>query len=462
MIGGRGLQLSAPPISAGFRQYPPLVCGLTKQGQRFLSSLATSEEPSAAIGLLRKFVASSSKHVALTTLSHLLSPSISHPRLSSLAFPLYSMIKQESWFSWNAKLVADLIALFYKEERFDEAENLFTETVLKLGFKERDLCTFYCNLVDSHAKHKSERGVSDSCTQLRQLILLSSSVYVKQRGYESMVAGFCEMGLPDKAENLMEEMREEWLKPSVFELRSLVYGYGQMGFLEDMKRSVVQMEKEGFELDTVCCNMVLSSFGAHNELLDMLSWLKKMRNSRIPFSVRTYNSILNSCPTIILLLEDMKNLPLSIDELVGNLKMDEANLVMELLKSTVLDEVMEWKSSELKLDLHGMHLSSAYLILLQWFNELKLRFAAGNHTTPTEILVVCGCGKHSSRRGESPVRGLTKEMIMRMKCPLRIDRKNIGCFIAKGKTFKDWLCHEDANKNPSEIMKSKFNYCDVM
>ncbi|KAK6159612.1 hypothetical protein DH2020_006926 [Rehmannia glutinosa] len=444
MIGGRGLQLSAPPISAGFRQYPPLVCALTKQGHRFLSSLATTDEPSAATGLLRKFVASSSKHEIANRFTYL---------------QFYSMIKRETWFCWNAKLVADLIALLQKEERFDEAENLITETILKLGFKERDLCMFYCNLVDSHAKHRSERGVLDYCTQLRQLILQSSSVYVKQRGYESMIAGFCEIGLPNKAEKLIEEMREKGLKPSVFELRSLVYGYGQKGFLEDMKRSIVQIEKEGFELDTICCNMVLSSFGAHNELLDMLSWLKKMRNSGIPFSVRTYNSVLNSCPTIFLLLEDMKSLPLSIDELVDNLNINgEANLVLELLKSTVLDQVMEWNSSELKLDLHGMHLSTAYLILLQWFDNLKRRFESGNRTAPTEILVVCGCGKHSSKRGESPVKGLAKEIIVRMKCPLRIDRKNIGCFIAKGKSFKEWLCHEDANKNCSEIMKP----CDSM
>ncbi|KAK4401355.1 Pentatricopeptide repeat-containing protein [Sesamum angolense] len=456
MIRGRILHLSPPPPPppppTAFRHYPPLVCGLTRQGHRFLSSLLTTQDPSAALGLLRKFVSSSSKHVALTTLSHLLSPSPSNsnPRLSSLAFPLYSMIKQESWFSWNTKLVADLIALLYKEEHFDDAENLFSETVLKLRFKERDLCMFYCNLVESHAKHKSERGVLDSCTQLRQLILLTSSVYVRQRGYRSMVAGFCEVGLPDKAEILMQEMREIGLKPSVFELRSLVYGYGQMGFLEDMKRSIVQMEKDGFELDTVGCNMVLSSFGAHKELPEMLSWLKKMRNLGIPFSIRTYNSVLNSCPTINLMLEDMKKLPLSTDELLGDLKVEEANVVLELLKSTVLDHVMEWGSSELKLDLHGMHLSTAYLVLLQWFKELKLRFLAGNHTIPTEISVICGCGKHSSIRGESPVKSLTKEIIRRTKCPLRIDRKNIGCFIGRGKVFKDWLLHKDGNKNPSD------------
>lgn len=357
------------------------------------------------------------------------------------------MIKQESWFSWNAKLAADMVAFLYKEEKFDEAEELLAETVLKLGFKERDLGLFYCNLVDSHAKHKSERGFLDSCTQLRKLIMQSSSVYTKQRGYPAMAAGFCEMGYPGKAEKLVEEMTENGVKPSAFELRSLVYGYGQKGLLQDMKRSVVWMENEGFGLDTVCCNMVLSSFGSHGEILEMVSWLRKMRDSGIRLSVRTYNSVLNSCPTIVFLLKDVKNLPLSIHELVGNLETDEASLVVELLKSTVPDEVMECRSSELKLDMHGMHLSTAYLVLLQWFHEMKHKFGAENCATPAEILVVCGRGKHSSARGESPVRDLAKEMIVRMKCPLRIDRKNVGCLIAKGKTFKDWLVNGDWDKS---------------
>lgn len=421
---------------------PPVICGLTKQGHRFLSSVAvaTVDEPSSVVGLVRKFVSSNSKPVALTTLSHLLSPfSTSHSRLSSIAFPLYSMIKQESWFNWNAKLVADLIAFLYKEERFEEAELLFTEAVLKLGRKERDLCMFYCNLVESHAGHRSERGVLDSWAELRQLILQSSSVYVKRRGYESVISGFCALGLPDKADILMEEMRGNGLKPSVFELRSLIYGYGQVGFLEDMKRIVVEMEEDGYELDTVCCNMVISSSGEHGELLDMLLCLRKMRNLGIPLSIRTYNSVLNSCPSIVLLMQDVKNLPLLIDELLDNLKTDERNLVQELLKSSILDQVMEWKPSELKLDLHGMHLSTAYVILLHWFAELRQRVAAGNLPTPTEVLLVCGHGRHSCTRGESPVKILAKELTRRTKCPLRIDRKNIGCFIAKGKVFKEWL-----------------------
>ncbi|KZV58405.1 pentatricopeptide repeat-containing protein-like [Dorcoceras hygrometricum] len=454
IVGGGVCPLSAPPVPSHFRRwkclFQPVTCKLTKQGEHFLSALATAEDPTASVGLLRKFVASSSKHVALETLSHLLSPSTSRPhrRLRNLAFPLYLIIRQETWFIWNAKLVADLIASLYKLERFDEAENLFFETVSKLRFKERDLCMFYCHLVASHAKNKSIMGFLDLCAELSQFMFQSSSVYMKRRGYESLIGGFCEMGLSDRAESLIQEMKEMGLKPSRFEWRYLVYGYGQMGSLEDMKRCVVQMEKDGFDVDTVCCNMVLSSFGAQNELSDMLSWLKKMRSLNIVWSIRTYNSVLNSCQSVLLLLRDLKNVPLSIKELVDNLNKDEADLILELMKSSVLDQAMTWSSSELKLDLHGMHLSTVYLILLQWFDELKLRFDAGNHGTPSEILVVCGSGKHSVTRGESPVKGLVKEMTIRMKCPLRIDRKNTGCFITKGKVFKDWLCREDSNILP--------------
>lgn len=41
--------------------------------------------------------------------------------------------------------MADLIALLYWQEGFDEAVDLFSEAVAELGFKERDLCNFYCN-----------------------------------------------------------------------------------------------------------------------------------------------------------------------------------------------------------------------------------------------------------------------------------------------------------------------------
>lgn len=71
------------------------VCALTKQGQRFLTSLATCNDDSAIHGSLRKFVKSSSKHVALNTLSHLLSPTAAHPpHLPSLVLPVSYAVSQ--------------------------------------------------------------------------------------------------------------------------------------------------------------------------------------------------------------------------------------------------------------------------------------------------------------------------------------------------------------------------------
>ncbi|CAN4125188.1 unnamed protein product [Withania somnifera] len=416
-------------------------CSLSKQGHRFLSTLTAtdSDDVSATRRLLRKFVASSSKHVALSTLSHLLSPTTSHRRLRPLALPLYLEISEASWFDWNSNLVADLVALLYKLERFDEAETLVTETVSKLGSRERDLCSFYSQLIHSLSKHKSERGVLDFSTKLKLVLLCSSSVCLKQRGYASMVEGLCSIGLPRKAEELMEEMKELGLKLSKFEVRALVYSYGKSGYLRDMKRMVVEMEHVGFQLDTVTSNMVLNSFGSHNELSEVVSWLQKIEASGVPFSIRTYNSVLNSCPRISLLLQDPKSVPLSLEELMVNLDENEVILVKILVGSLVLEETMQWKPSELKLDLHGMHLTTAYVIMLQWFHQLQHKLLPENSVLPDEIIVVCGAGKHSVVRGESPVKRLIKDILLQLGCPLRIDRKNIGCFIAKGKTFMEWL-----------------------
>ncbi|KAF7126428.1 hypothetical protein RHSIM_Rhsim11G0194300 [Rhododendron simsii] len=432
------LQPPGPPPNPMVR----VRCALSKQAHRFLTSLsnnAAADDTSVSNRLIRKFVQSSSKSISLNALSHLLSPQTSHPHLSSLAFPLYLKISEATWFDWNPKLVADLIALLDKRGQMDQAQILMSDAVSKLQLQERALALFYCNLIDSHSKHRSKPGLFDSYTRLKLLMSSSSSVYVKRRAFEAMMSGLCAMDLPFEAENLMEEMRELALKPSVFEFRSVIYTYGRLGLLNDMKRCLTLMESEGFGLDTVCSNMILTSFGAHGELSEMVLWLQRIRNSGVGLSIRTYNSALKSCPTITELLQDLKGVPTTIQELMDNLRGDEGLLVQELIGSSVLEDAMEWNLLEGKLDLHGMHLGSAYLIMLQWREELRSRFKDGNCIVPAEITVVCGMGKHSAVRGESPMKRLVKQMMIWMKCPMRIDRNNVGCFVAKGRVLKDWL-----------------------
>ncbi|XP_022748524.1 pentatricopeptide repeat-containing protein At2g17033 [Durio zibethinus] len=416
---------------------------LTKQGHRFLSSLVANagvNDHATANRLIKKFVASSPKSVALNALSHLLSPRNSQPNLAALAFPLYTKISETSWYNWNPKLVADLIALLYNHGNYNESEGLISQAVSKLKFRERDLVQFYCNLIESCSKHESNRGFNDAYGYLSELVGNSSSVYVKRQGYISMVGSLCEMGSPNEAVNVVEEMRKDGLKPSLFEFRSILYGYGKLGLFEDMERMVCAMEIEGFEVDTICSNMVLSSYGGFNALPNMVPWLQKMKTLQIPFSVRTYNSVLNSCPVIMSLVQGSDGFPLSLRELVEVLTEDEALLVKELVESSsVLDEAMEWNGLEAKLDLHGMHLGSAYLIMLQWIEEMKCRFKVEECVIPAQITIVCGSGKHSSVRGESPVKTLIREMMVQMKSPMKIDRKNIGCFIAKGQVVRNWL-----------------------
>ena len=338
------------------------------------------------------------------------------------------------------------MALLDKQGRYEESEKLISEAVSKIELRERELVLFYCNLVESHSKQGSKRGFDVSFTRLNRVVDDSSSVYVKQRGFEAMVSGLCEMGQVCEAEKVFDEMRVRGVKVSRFEFRCVLYGYGRLGLFEDMERVVNQMESEGFVVDTICCNMILSAYGCHCELARMVLWLRKMRASQISFSIRTYNSVLNSCPTIMSIMAQemetgVETLPLSIGELSGILSGDEASVVKELVESnSVLEEVMTWDSLEGKLDLHGMHLGSCYLMMLKWMEELQNGFKDGKYVIPREITLVCGLGKHSNVRGESPVKSLVRKMLVRLKSPMRNDRKNVGCFVAKGKVVRDWLC----------------------
>ncbi|TKY50722.1 Pentatricopeptide repeat-containing protein [Spatholobus suberectus] len=414
-------------------------CTLTKQGERFLTKLTTSS--ATTDNLIRRFVLGSPKSVVLTTLSHLLSPSTSYPHLSSLALPLYARISEAPWFSWNPTTVAELAALLHKLGHRAQSQTLISEATSKLESRNRDLALFYGKLMESHTKRSSKTGFDVAYRYLNHLLRTSSSVHVKRRAYEYMVSGLCAMDRPREAEGLRHD-GGLGLQPSGFEFKSIAYGYGRLGLFEDMHRVVDEMEKSGFVVDTVCYNMVLSTYGIHGEHVQMVWWLRRMRNSGVPFSIRTFNSVSNCCPTVMEMTGKLNELPLSIEELDEQLRGGEGMVVRELLGCCViLEEVMVWDSSEVKLDLHGFHLGSAYLIVLLWLEEMQRRWLNDSIIgVPAGVTVVCGSGKHSSVRGESPVRVLVQKMMVNMASPLKVDRKNNGCFIAKGKAVKNWLC----------------------
>lgn len=85
MISCRDLSLPLIRPSSTF----PIRCAVTKQSERFLSTLSLSAGDFLATHkLIGKFVASSPKSTALNALSHLLSSDTLHPHLTSLALPV--------------------------------------------------------------------------------------------------------------------------------------------------------------------------------------------------------------------------------------------------------------------------------------------------------------------------------------------------------------------------------------
>ncbi|KAL5984066.1 hypothetical protein ACLOJK_018168 [Asimina triloba] len=422
--------------SAGFSAALPATirCAGSKHVHRLIST-AHASDPAAADALIRKFLSSSSKSLSLHAISHLISNHHLSLALPVSNFKSHHLISNAPWYNFNPKIAADMVALLEKHGLDSESKSVISESVVNLGPK--DLALFYVNLVESYSKQGLKQQVFESWQNFKQVPHNSSSL--RRQSYVSMVSGLCALELPHDAEEVLDEMSSMGLGPSAFEFRVVVLGYGRCGLFSDMRRVLCKMEDFGFALDTVCANMILSCYGLHKELFEMGSWLRRMKELEISRSVRTYNSVLNSCSTIILMIEEPKYLPLSIEGVLAKLTVDEVSVVRELVSSGLLVEILDWSSTDWKLDLHGLHLASAYLIILQWLEELRARLCVGA-IIPLEISVVCGSGKHSNVSRKSPVKGLVSEMMFRMNSPLKIDRKNVGKFVAKGKTVKEWLC----------------------
>lgn len=331
-----------------------------------------------------------------------------------------------------------MAAVLLNQGRAGEAESLISESVSRLN-SDLEISLFYCDLIEAFSERGLKDFALDFCSRLHEI------PHSGRKPYESMIKALCLMRLPVDAEEKLREMTFLGFRPSPFEFRLVMQSYGKLGSFSQMSRILGIMEDNGLAVDTVCTNVVLSCYGDHGELAKMVSWIRKMKKLGIGFSVRTFNVVLNSCPTIISMVQDVKHIPLSIAALVKKVEdspsPDEALLVRELVGSSLLVDILEWSPDEGKLDLHGFHVASAYVILLQWMEELRIRFSM-DEVVPLEILVVCGSGKHSDKIGESPVKMLVSEMMFQLNSSMRIDRKNAGRFVARGRAVRDWLCQQ--------------------
>ncbi|KAL5066816.1 hypothetical protein RYX36_017703 [Vicia faba] len=162
-----------------------------------------------------------------------------------------------------------------------------------------------------------------------------------------MVTGLCVMDKPHQAENLIHAFKQtdggHTIRPSAFEFKSIIYGYRRLGLFQDMVRVVDDMEINGFLMDTVSYSMVLSAYGIHGDHVEMVSWLRRMRNYVVPLSIRTFNSVYNSCPIAMRKVVELNDLPLSMEELLLNecLVGGEVMLIKELLSCyAIFEEVM--------------------------------------------------------------------------------------------------------------------------
>lgn len=361
---------------------------------------------------------------------------------------MYDKITQAPWFQWNPKLAAAVAAQLEKSGRLNDAETLISDSVSKLNNNPRDLALFYCSLVESSSSHHRVHHT--------YAIMTSPSFQAgvkRRRVHESMVKALCNLDSPIEAEDVMTNTKG--FHPSAFEFRLVSQAYGRSGRFDEMLRVLAEMERLGFPVDTVCSNIVLSCYGDHKQHTKMTEWMKKMRIpssslGSVSISIRTFNVVLNSCDTLSSILLDLDSLPLSLPAAISKIHLsspEEAAVVSEIQTRTpeLLTQLLSQGSDGCKLDLHGCHLSTAYMVVMEWMEEMRDRCEGGVDTfgggdEDQVVTVVCGGGKHSNVRGESPLRKLISKMMCRMSSPLKLDKKNNGRFISKTQRFKSWIC----------------------
>jgi pentatricopeptide repeat protein len=330
------------------------------------------------------------------------------------------------------------VPLLELQNESSQAEILITDSISRLRKSPKDLSLFYSDLISSLCHHGLTQKANEVYAEFQSI------PFSGQRSFELLIKSLCIMGNPTEAESKLKEMILLSYRPSSFAFASVAQGYGKLGSFSEMKRVIGLMEESGLEIDAVCADMVLSCYANHEELAQIATWLQRMRELGICFSLRTFNTSLNSCQNILQMINEIESLPLSLTGLIEKLEnncascQNEAMVVKELVNSSFLGETINWSESEVKLDLHGFSVVSAYVILLQWIENMRSRFGIEGAAFPDEFSVVSGMGKHSVS-GKSVIRTLVSKILSRMDSPLRMDRKNVGRFVGRGKAVKNWL-----------------------
>ncbi|KAF7088258.1 hypothetical protein CFC21_091384 [Triticum aestivum] len=440
------------PASASLRRAASGGGSSWRSERRLMSELERTVTAGAAERVIRGYVGTKSERAALAALSRLLMDS------DPLAVPFYEAVTQARWFKWSSIHAAAVAALLEANGAAEESRSLIADSAARLE-SGADLALFYCDLMAAFSSRGLKRRAMDFYAQLRAM---PTPLAGGGKTYMAMIKSLCMMGLAAEAEEALRVMLSLGYQPDAFQFGLVAKCYGKAGQLAEMERVIASMSDAGIRLGTGAANIVLSCYSACREHGKMLAWLKKMRKLRVTPTTKGYNFVLNSCPTVVSMARELDpSLPLSAAQLVRKLKSAspwpaEAEVVQELLAaSSVLTKAMVWSETEVKLNLHGFSITSAYVLMLQWVDALKV-----DRTLPLEVSVVCGVGKHSDVRGEPKVRELAQEVLSRTGSPLRLSARNKGRLVAKRDRVKHWLATEWTSMVPEESTDQSTNSSD--
>ncbi|ONK67137.1 uncharacterized protein A4U43_C06F16230 [Asparagus officinalis] len=72
----------------------------------------------------------------------------------------------------------------------------------------------------------------------------------------------------EDAKKVLDEMGHLGFKPSGFEYRVVIQGYGRLGSFKEMRRVIGRMDDAKIGIDTICADLVLSCY---EKVLEMLN-----------------------------------------------------------------------------------------------------------------------------------------------------------------------------------------------
>ncbi|KAH7434793.1 hypothetical protein KP509_06G034700 [Ceratopteris richardii] len=347
---------------------------------------------------------------------------------------MYLSLLDAPWFTWNAEMHAEIVALLTSSKQLAQAQHLLESVDENLSVKQR----LYFNrmLIHQYARFHLRDEVMCVFEYLQAL----SPSSVGPSSLTSLLHAYAIMDLPHEALAILRKMQQQMLNPSLNDFKAVLFSLGKCDMFPEMEMLAAEMNEVNMLNNLAVYNMLITTYASAENHGKVKDWLHRLLMAGLNPSVRTLNAIAKACRVLIQVSCSktfVKAGVLSEYLRTKGAKDGELEIVELLLELCPIDEVVTW-GSRWELDLHSTNMESAYILLCCWFEEVSKKLDI-KQASPSEIAVVTGWGKHSDTRGLSPIKVMVRDLLESVKSPFKLDTQNKGRLLAKPHHVVTWF-----------------------